>query len=68
MSAGWVPRPLSGNGQAMKPVGQAPITPDVPFNVDAYEAMIAVMDEMIAQAGEVQGTEPTGDGLERGRS
>ena len=41
MSMSWTPRPLSA--------GVAPITPDDPVSIEAYEAMIAAMDEMIAQ-------------------
>lgn len=38
----------------MKPVGQAPITPDTPFDEAAYDAVIAAMDEMIAQGKELK--------------
>lgn len=38
----WVP----------KPSGEAPISPDKPFDEAAYEAMIAAMEALIARADE----------------
>ena len=34
----------------MKPVGECPNTPEDPISIEAYEAVIAAMDELIAQA------------------
>jgi hypothetical protein len=32
------------------PRGEAPISPDEPFDEDAYDAVIAAMDDLIEQA------------------
>ena len=62
------PDPLTW--QAMKPAGEAPISPDTPFDEDAYDAMIAAMEDLVAQSmpGRAQGTEQTGEEPKRGRS
>ena len=44
----WTPKPLSV-GDGLPPRGQAPIAPDTPFDEDLYDAVIAAMDDLIAQ-------------------
>lgn len=45
-----------------KPVGQAPIEPDEPFDEDLYDAMSAAFEELIAQTDEPHSSPEEGDG------
>ncbi len=54
----------------LPPGGMCPNEPEDPISEEAYDSIIAAMDAMIAAADEphLEGTEATGDGLERERS
>lgn len=54
----------------LPPGGMCPNEPEDPISEESYDSIIAAMDAMIAAADEphLEGTEATGDGLERERS